>query len=135
MKITYLLRLFIVFVLSYVIGFSAYVGALWMLWEQAIGGDAEFVFFWSLLAYVPMGITYWLICAAVRRIAAGRERLRFWLYPVCCTLTFLVPTMLILTLFGGGNLWSPEAQLFHILFGATGFTFGIGYAVVEKTSV
>lgn len=125
------LLLCIVYTLSYGMGLLVYKSALWIIWGEPLGGDAAAVVFWSALAYIPIGIVYLAICLLIKH-KVSKSSLRYSLYPMACGSLFVVPTMLILLLFGGGidRLFSPEAQLFHLLFGSTGVTFGLGYGFV-----
>jgi hypothetical protein len=124
------LCLLIVYVLSYWIGFVMYKLALWVIWKERLEGDFNATVLWSALAYIPVGLIYLLVCAVIKH-KTKHPYLRFLLYPVCCALVFVIPTAFIILMNGGGSFFSPEAQLFNILFVSTGVTFGLGFSLVS----
>ncbi|MGN7381964.1 hypothetical protein ACTHRH_08485 [Paenibacillus sp. SAFN-117] len=65
------------------------------------------------------------------KIKLRQPSLGLLLYPLFCALVFIVPTALIFLFNGGGNLLSPEAQLFYSLFAVSGLTFGLGYGFIS----
>lgn len=125
------LCILVVYVLSYWIGLLMYNNALWLIWKQSMGGDTYALVFWTSFAYIPIGLIYLLICAIIKD-KMRKPILRNLLYPICCALVFMIPTTLIIVLNGGGSFFSPEAQLFNILFVSTGVSFGLGYSLVTK---
>lgn len=108
-----------------------YKNALWVIWKQGMGGDTHAVIFWSALAYIPIGLIYILICVVIKH-RTSHPLLRNLLYPICCALVFVVPTTFVIVMNGGSSFFSPEAQLFNVLFVSTEVTFGLGYSLVSK---
>lgn len=121
----------VVYVISYWVGFFMYNQALWAFWKQSLGGESNAVLFWSAFAYIPIGLIYLLICVVIKD-KMKQLVLRNLLYPICCALVFVIPTTFIIVINGGGSFFSPEAQLFNVLFVSTGVSFGLGYSLVTK---
>ncbi|MFD2370971.1 hypothetical protein ACFSO0_13670 [Brevibacillus sp. GCM10020057] len=123
--------LIMVFVLSYWAGFYSYEGILWLGWKETLGGDKQALVFWTSIPYVIILVPlYLLICYLLER-KVKRKFVRFVSYPIFCASTFLLPTALILMLFGGGSLFSPETLLFNSFFASSGIIFGLGYGLTS----
>lgn len=121
--------LLVVFILSYFVGFEMYKTALWFIWGQTLGGDAQALTFWSTLVFIPIGLIYLVICYAVKHKTKNKKQ-SYFLYPLCCAIVFVVPTTFIIVMNGGGSIFSPEAHLFNLFFASSGIAFGIGYGLV-----
>lgn len=124
-----LIRLAIFLVLAWGVGLLAYVGTLYFIWNQTVGGDLGFVMFWSALAllvttpliYIPglIGLHYRL---------GDTEPVP--LFSLVAAFLGIIPTALIVLLWSRDwrSLISPEAGLFYVLFGAVGIVMGAVYA-------
>ena len=122
-------------VVSWAAGMMAYLAALRAFYGQDISsGDLAPTFFWSLLA--------WCIVSFVALLPVFRwlQRRGGWsMRPATLGLAGLaacfLPTALVLGVWGGltlGDLVSPEAILFEVLFGVSGVILGVGYAALRK---
>jgi hypothetical protein len=109
-------------------GLLAYVGALGVIWHQAISrGDFVAVMLWSGVAYgLSLLVVYLPVLRGLRRILPGaRPR---WPFPLVAVLLGVVPTALVF-FFNGGQLrhaLTPEAMLFYVMFAAVGLVLGLG---------
>ncbi|UFJ40717.1 hypothetical protein LOK74_22430 [Brevibacillus humidisoli] len=123
-----ILALLIIAVFSFLLGFLAYLGTLWLVWNQTISqGDLVAVVLWGSVAYAVLAVPIYLIVIAVLR--------RLWqdpsmmAYLAGCVFVGIVPTAFIMWAWEGGlrSLVSPEAQLFYAFFGISGIAFAFGW--------
>jgi hypothetical protein len=126
-------KIITIFLVSWVVGLAAYVGALALFYRQSISsGDLTAVLFWSILAFaVAFFALYLPALHAMRRWLRGVRPL--WPFPLLAVLLGVVPTTAIVFFFSGGDvrsLASAEATLFYSMFGAAGIVVGLGYAFV-----
>ncbi|MFF2890054.1 hypothetical protein [Paenibacillus sp. NPDC057967] len=125
------LLLICLFFLSYWAGFYSYEKTLWFGWKQTLGGDKQAVIFWSSIAYIIILVPLYLLICYVVKIKVKRKYFRLFFYPLFCTLSFMLPTIFITTIFGGSSILSPESQLFYVFFASSGIIFGIGYGIIS----
>jgi hypothetical protein len=121
-----------IFLTSWVVGLAAYLGSLALFYRQSISsGDLSAVLFSSLLAFALVFFTLYLpVLLGVRRLLRGvRPR---WPFPLIAILLGVVPTALIVCLWGGSiqSLLSPEATLFYSMFSAIGVVVGVGFVFI-----
>lgn len=121
-------------IVAYLAGAGAYLAVLALIWGQSVGRELKAVLFWGGLAYVVAALPLYLIVftglALVRKLfLQSRTPVPRWLFPLLGMALGLVPTCLILRLWGGGlsHLFTPEAALFYSFFGASGLCFGAGW--------
>jgi hypothetical protein len=127
-------KIIAIFLTSWVVGLAAYLGSLTLFYRQSISsGDLSAVLFWSLLAFaVAFFALYLPALFGMRRWLRGVRPL--WPFPLLAVLLGVVPTVLILSCWGGGirSLLSPEASLFYSMFAAVGVVVGFGFAFIFR---
>lgn len=124
-----MIRFIVLVPLAWAIGVSAYLGGLYGIWSQTIGGDLDAVLFWSFLAFViTVPTVYVPILFGLRRWLRGYRPMI--VYPIVAMLVGIIPTTIVVSVWGGGSrgLVSPEAGLFFIMFVVAGVVLGVGFA-------
>ena len=124
------------FAASWLIGLAAYVVSCALIYGQRVpitSGDFRTVAFFSLVAFaVTFYLVYLPVLLALRRLLHGLHPA--WPFPVLAILLGVLPTAMILSLWGGTlrSLLSAEATLFLAMFAAVGLTLGIGFVLVHR---
>ena len=122
---------------AWLIGLVAYESWLRVVWRQSMGGDWEAVVFWSGLAFAVAALVVYTPAMFVLRKILGGYKPLVW-FPLVASTLGIVPTAIILTVQGGsfgfGDLISPEATVFYVMFTSAGVTFGLGYALNRKAT-
>ncbi len=120
---------------AWLIGLVVYESWLRLVWRQGIGGDWEAVAFWSGIAFaVAVVVVYAPAMLVLRKILGGYKPV-VW-FPLVASMLGIVPTMIILIVHGGGfgDLLSPEATVFYVMFASVGAVFGLGYALNREAT-
>ena len=128
-----LLKLAIVYIVSWLVGVAVYLSSLYLIYGQtAEGADLSAVLFWSFgAALLAFPLIYLPIMFLLRRLLRGYKPAVA--FPAVASLIFVIPTAFILGIFSLGNggflrsLLSPEASLFYCMFVAVGVSFGLGF--------
>ena len=124
----------VLFLVSWFVGLVGYFGALYLVHDEfpaTLSGDFAAVLFWSVVAFaVAYVVVYLPLLGWIARRLGGTRPL--WPFPVAAVAAGIVPTAVIVVANGGGlrALASPEAQLFYVMFIATGIVVGTGYALL-----
>jgi hypothetical protein len=110
----------------------SYLSWLRVAWGQSIGADLVPVAFWSAAAFCVAIPTVYIPTMALLRALLGGYKPLLW-FPLAAVLLGIIPTILILFLWGGGvsasSLFTAEATLFYVMFITVGIIFGLGYAI------
>ena len=130
-KVARMIRLVILIPLAWAVGVWAYLAALDLIWGQTVGSDLDAVLFWSALAFlVAVPTAYIPTLFGLRRLLGGYRPVI--VFPIATALLGVLPTALIVFVWGGGfgSLVSPttEVVLFYILFVSAGVVLGVGFA-------
>ena len=126
------MRVWVVSVLSWLVGFLAYRAALAVFWHQSLSrGDSVAVLFWSAVAAaIAVPAVYAPVMVALRK----RRATALWPYVSAGVGLGIVPVLLIIGIFGGHlrSLVSLEAGLFYCMFGVFGGVFGMGFFLAYR---
>jgi hypothetical protein len=121
----------VLFVLAWLAGLVAYVGALYVLHGEVVSpgsGDYAAVLFWSAAAFAVAYVAVYLPLQGfvARRVGGSRP---LWPFLAAAIAAGVLPTALILLANGGDlrALAGPEARLFGAMFVAIGVVVGAGY--------
>ena len=114
---------------AWVTGLAAFIVCLAVFWQQTVSrGDLLAILFWSAFATAcGVAIAYAPALFALRRFT--RRTAPAWLYILVSMALGSLPVLFITAVQRGNlrSLRSPEAVLFHFMFGAFGFMFGNGF--------
>lgn len=121
--------LVVISIISWWAGLAAYIGGLWLLWGQTVGGDLGAVVFWSALAAgLSVVLAYAPVMFALRARYGARSG---WMYPLGGAAAGVVAVLFIAGVWSDGDLvramLSQEAALFLCMFATFGVVFGSGF--------
>jgi hypothetical protein len=133
MKIFTLLKLFMVWIVSYLLG-TAIAATYWSWSNPELGGSEWFVeaLAWSFPIFViALPLVYLPLMFGLRWLLGGAKP--FIAFPLVAAAFYLVPTSLFFMLYKeewARDLFSHDNLHYHIMFLFISILFGLGFAVV-----
>jgi len=126
------MALLLVSLVSWAVAVAAYVAVIYLTHGRMFVRDTQSLAIWGgVMAAIAVPLVYLPALMALRR------RLRsWWPFPIVGALLGVVPLMLFLMLWSGGNPvagWFSQAGLIlTVVFGAFGITFGAGFYLTHR---
>ena len=95
-----------------------------------MGSEWTAVAFWSALTFGVAAVVLYAPAMLFLRMKLRGYRPVVW-FPLLASILGIVPTAMIIFLWGGGlrSLFSAEASIFYVMFTVVGVVFGLGYAL------